>query len=215
MKHKIVVFASGSGSNFENIVLKSKENYIPAEVSCLVTDKAGAGAIKRAIRYGVKVVVVNWKPRYLGEKNALCVLEKENPSLVVFAGFMKVVSPEFVSHWRGKILNIHPALLPAFEGTTNAIELSVEKRVRIAGCTVHFVDESVDGGPIIAQAATLIDPDEEIEKIEQKIHSLEHKIYPAVIKGILEGKIIFDQQNNRVIFKDNKMQLSSIFSIEI
>lgn len=213
MKTKIVVFASGSGSNFENIVIKAKEGYIPAEVSCLISDKASAGAIKRAINHGIKSVVINWREKEIAENKALKILEKEKPTLIVLAGFMRILSPNFISHWRWKILNIHPSLLPAFEGTTNAIELSIKKGLRISGCTIHFVDESIDGGPIIAQAAIPIAPND--EKIEEKIHYLEHKLYPMVIKGILEKKIIFDEIGKKVIYKSVKIQSSEIFCPEI
>lgn len=217
MRPKIVVFASGSGSNFEVIVQRTRDGYIPAEVSCLITDRADAGAIKRAMRYGIKAVTINWKPREVGESKALAILEAEKPSLIVLAGFMRILSADFVSKWRWKILNIHPSLLPAFEGTTNAVELSAKKGVRISGCTVHFVDETVDGGPIIAQAAVAIDPDDDIEKIKQKVHALEHKLYPMVIKGILEGKIWFDEKRSRTAFAEGSLKLDDppIFSISV
>lgn len=225
MKPKIVVFASGSGSNFEVIAQRAEEGYIPAEISCLITDRADAGAIKRAMRFGIKTFVVNWRPRGTGELRALSILELVKPSLIVLAGFMKILSPDFVSRWRWKIINIHPSLLPAFEGTTNAIELAVKKRMRITGCTVHYVDETVDGGPIIAQAATVIDPDENLDEIKEKIHKLEHKLYPMVIKGIIEGKIRFDEQGNKVVITDNRDDKGSkekgisgnqpVFSLEI
>jgi phosphoribosylglycinamide formyltransferase (EC 2.1.2.2) len=152
-RKKIVVFASGSGSNFEEIVKKSKSNYIEADVPFLISDKASAGAIKRAIRLGVVPIVINWKNREEAEEKALKILKIIKPDLIVLAGFMRILSPRFVSEWKYKILNIHPSLLPAFQGTTKAIELAEKYGVKITGCTVHFVDESVDGGPIIIQEA--------------------------------------------------------------
>jgi len=97
---------------------------------------------------------------------------------------MRILSPRFVSEWKYKILNIHPSLLPAFQGTTKAIELAEKYGVKITGCTVHFVDESVDGGPIIIQEAIHINDDDTPEKIAEKIHEIEHKIYPLAIKKV-------------------------------
>lgn len=197
-RKKIVVFASGSGSNFEEIVKKSKSNYIEADVPFLISDKASAGAIKRAIRLGVVPIVINWKNREEAEEKALKILKIIKPDLIVLAGFMRILSPRFVSEWKYKILNIHPSLLPAFQGTTKAIELAEKYGVKITGCTVHFVDESVDGGPIIIQEAIHINDDDTPEKIAEKIHEIEHKIYPLAIKKVLEGKVKIDGRKVKV-----------------
>jgi phosphoribosylglycinamide formyltransferase-1 len=197
-RKKIVVFASGSGSNFEEIVKKSKSNYIDADVPFLISDKASAGAIKRAIRLGVVPIVINWENREEAEEKALKILKIIKPDLIVLAGFMRILSPRFVSEWRYKILNIHPSLLPAFQGTTKAIELAEKYGVKITGCTVHFVDESVDGGPIIIQEAIHIDDDDTPEKIAEKIHEIEHKIYPCAIKKVLEGKVKIEGRKVKV-----------------
>ncbi len=197
-RKKIVVFASGSGSNFEEIVKKSKSNYIEADVPFLISDKASAGAIKRAIRLGVVPIVINWKNREEAEEKALKILKIIKPDLIVLAGFMRILSPRFVSEWKYKILNIHPSLLPAFQGTTKAIELAEKYGVKITGCTVHFVDESVDGGPIIIQEAIHINDDDAPEKIAEKIHEIEHKIYPWAIKKVLEGKVKIEGRKVKV-----------------
>lgn len=202
MKKKIVVFASGSGTNFEEIARKSKENYIDGEVVLLISDRASAQVIKRAEKLGIPSVVLNWENKKTAEEKADTILKKINPDVIVLAGFMKILSPEFVLKWKFKILNIHPSILPAFQGTTKAIEKAKKYGVRVTGCTVHFVDESVDGGPIIAQGIVLVSPDDSEEKIRQKVQKLEHAMYPWVIKKFLEGKIKLSEDGRNVVILD-------------
>jgi phosphoribosylglycinamide formyltransferase-1 len=198
-RKKIVVFASGSGTNFEEIAKKAKSNYIDADISLLISDKASAGAIRRAINLGVVPIVINWKNREEAEEKTMKILQIVEPDLIVLAGFMRILSPQFVSEWKYKILNIHPSLLPAFQGTTKAIDQAYNYGVKITGCTVHFVDESVDGGPIIIQAAVNIDDNDTSERIAEKIHKLEHEIYPWAIKKVIEGKIKIEGRKVKII----------------
>ncbi|MFZ8801463.1 MAG: phosphoribosylglycinamide formyltransferase [Candidatus Calescibacterium sp.] len=198
-RKKIVVFASGSGTNFEEIAKKAKSNYIEADISLLISDKASAGAIRRAINLGVVPIVINWKNREEAEEKTKKILQIVEPDLIVLAGFMRILSPQFVSEWKYKILNIHPSLLPAFQGTTKAIDQAYNYGVKITGCTVHFVDESVDGGPIIIQAAVNIDDNDTPERIAEKIHKLEHEIYPWAIKKVIEGKIKIEGRKVKII----------------
>jgi phosphoribosylglycinamide formyltransferase-1 len=198
-RKKIVVFASGSGTNFEEIAKKAKSNYIEADISLLISDKASAGAIRRAINLGVVPIVINWKNREEAEEKTMKILQIVEPDLIVLAGFMRILSPQFVSEWKYKILNIHPSLLPAFQGTTRAIDQAYNYGVKITGCTVHFVDESVDGGPIIIQAAVNIDDNDTSERIAEKIHKLEHEIYPWAIKKVIESKIKIEGRKVKII----------------
>jgi phosphoribosylglycinamide formyltransferase-1 len=202
-RKKIVVFASGSGTNFEEIAKKAKSNYIEADISLLISDKASAGAIRRAINLGVVPIVINWKNREEAEEKTMKILQIVEPDLIVLAGFMRILSPQFVSEWKYKILNIHPSLLPAFQGTTKAIDQAYNYGVKITGCTVHFVDESVDGGPIIIQAAVNIDDNDTPERIAEKIHKLEHEIYPWAIKKVIEGKIKIEGRKVKIINDEN------------
>lgn len=202
MRKRIVVFASGSGTNFEEIARKSKENYIDGEVSLLISDRADAPVIKRAEKFGIPSIVISWQDKRTAEEKADTILKKINPDVIALAGFMRILSPEFVSKWKFKILNIHPSILPAFQGTTKAIERAKKYGVRVTGCTVHFVDESVDGGPIIAQGIVLVSPNDSEEKIRQKIQKLEHVMYPWVIKKFLEGKIKISEDRRNVVVLD-------------
>jgi phosphoribosylglycinamide formyltransferase-1 len=187
----IAVFASGRGSNFSAIIKAVKKGIIKGNLSILVCDNHQAGAINRARRAGVKVSVVlrkDFAAKADFENKIIQILKDNKIGLIVLAGFMRLLSPEFVRRYSGKIINIHPSLLPAFKGG-QAIKDAFDYGAKITGVTVHFVDEEVDHGPIILQAALKIDENDTLEKLEGKIHKLEHKIYPAAIELFLEGKL--------------------------
>ncbi|WP_126992902.1 phosphoribosylglycinamide formyltransferase [Thermosipho globiformans] len=173
---RIVVLASGNGSNFETIVKAQREGKLRAEILMLIVNKE-CFAIERAKKLGVpyKKLSKDWK----GELFAL--LEELSPDLVVLAGFMKILPPDIVNKW--KIVNIHPSLLPAFKGK-EAIKQAYEYGVKVTGITIHYVDEGVDTGPIIFQHAINIDG-MPLEKVEEEIHKIEHKYYPIIIDKIL------------------------------
>jgi len=187
----IAVFASGRGTNFSAIARAVKKGKIQANLSLLVCDNPKAAVIGRAKRAGVEVVLVERKD--FSARNDFYdkisrYLEERKIDLVVLAGFMHLLSPEFVSRYRNKILNIHPALLPSFKGT-EGIKDAFDYGVKAAGVTVHFVDEEMDHGPIILQEAVKIEEGDTLETLEAKIHKAEHKLYPQAIKLFAEGKL--------------------------
>ncbi len=187
----IAVFASGRGTNFEAIIKAVKKKTIKARIALLVTDQPKSGAIARAARAGIKVAVVERKDfsnNHDFEVKVLQYLKEENVDLVVLAGFMRMLSTDFVREYKGRIINIHPALLPSFKGT-KAIEDAYSYGVKFTGVTVHFVDEEMDHGPIIFQEAIPIKPNEALEELEAKIHEVEHKLYPYAIKLFVEDKL--------------------------
>ena len=186
---RIVILASGRGTNFEAIVRYIREHELPIEVVALITDNPKAGAIERAKRLGVPVKVIDYKK--IGDKKLYNELLKQaideaEPDLVVLAGYMRILPPEIVRPYFGRIVNIHPARLPAFPGL-NAIERAFKHGVKVTGVTVHFVDEGVDTGPIIAQECVKIEPGDTLETLEEKIHRVEHELYPRVIRELLLG----------------------------
>ncbi|MEO0230193.1 MAG: phosphoribosylglycinamide formyltransferase [candidate division WOR-3 bacterium] len=183
----IVILASGNGSNFEAIVRKIVKNNWPIEVKALVTDNPLAYAIQRARRLKVPTIILDYKSFKSKEDYNKTLLEKLvdlKPDLVVLAGYMRILPPFIVERFRYRIINIHPALLPAFPGL-NAIERAYKAGCKITGITIHYVDEGVDTGPIIEQAALRIRKGESLEELERRIHRLEHKYYPEVIKRLL------------------------------
>jgi phosphoribosylglycinamide formyltransferase 1 len=190
-KKNIAVFASGRGSNFSAIVKAVKKGKIKGNLAILVCDNHQAGAINRARRAKVKVAVVlrkDFVARSDFENRIIQILKDNKIDLIVLAGFMRILSPEFVRAYSGKIMNIHPSLLPAFKGE-QGIKDAFDYGVKITGVTVHFVDEEMDHGPIIIQGPVKIEENDTLEKLEEKIHKLEHKLYPAAIELFLEGRL--------------------------
>jgi len=187
----LAVFASGRGSNFSAIVKAIQQNEIRAKLRILVCDQPGALVIKRAQRAGVRVVLAkreDFSSRRDFETAIIQRLEEYRIDLIALAGFMRLLSPMFVKRYRKRILNIHPALLPAFKGA-HAIKDAFDCGVGTTGVTVHFVDEKVDHGPIILQQKIKISAKDTLEILERKIHRLEHKLYPRAIDLFISGKI--------------------------
>lgn len=197
----IAVLASGKGTNFEAIAKAVKRGYLKANLKLLLTDIKSAYVRTRAKRFGVPDIFIN--PKEFGsrlefDKELARILRQEKINLVVLAGFMRILSPYFVEQFKNKILNIHPALLPAFRGE-KAIERAFYSGVKITGVTVHFVDEKVDHGPIILQEALRINRSKGLKCLERKIHRLEHKLYPLAIKLVIEKKVKMGKSHVEVI----------------
>ena len=188
----IAVFASGRGSNFSAIARAVKNGKIKAILALLVCDNPKAKVLAKAKRQGVKIVLVKeedfaYKKDF--EEKIIQHLKEENIELIVLAGFMRLLSPEFISQYKNKILNIHPALLPSFKGT-EGIKDAFAHGVKVTGVTVHFVDEEMDHGSIILQQAMKIEEDDTLETLEAKIHKIEHKLYPQAIQLFIEGRLL-------------------------
>lgn len=196
----IAVFASGRGTNFSAIIRAVKKGKIKANLSLLVCDNPKAGAVARAKRAGIKVALV--KPEDFASKKdfetkIIQHLREDNIDLIVLAGFMRLLGPELLTHYKNKIFNIHPALLPSFKGA-HAIVDAFNYGVKVTGVTVHFVDEEMDHGPIILQEAVKIDEDDTLEALEAKVHKIEHKIYPEAIRLFVEGKLSIEGRRVKI-----------------
>lgn len=186
MKNRIAIFASGNGSNFEALAKACAKGKLDAEVALCVVDKPGAYVIKRAASYGVPCMVLSPKdfPTKRDYEKAIADrLDVEHVELVCLAGYMRIVGEELLSRYGGKIINIHPALLPAFPGA-HAIEDSFRYGVKVFGVTIHYVDETLDGGKIISQVAVPYDG-HVIEELEKKIHAAEHRLYVETVRKLL------------------------------
>ena len=183
---KIAVFASGSGSNFQALVDATKTNGQSYEIVLLVCDKPGAYVIERAQQAEVPSLEISPKDfasKADYEKEILQKLNESEVELIVLAGYMRLIGETLLSAYEGKIINIHPSLLPSFPGK-DAIGQAFEAKVKITGVTVHYVDEGMDTGPIIAQEAVKMDENETRESLEVKIHQVEHLLYPSVIQKL-------------------------------
>lgn len=196
----IAVFASGRGTNFGAIIRAVKKGKIKASLSLLVCDNPKAGAIGRAKRAGIKVALVQRKDfatKKDFEAKIVEHLEADKIDLIVLAGFMRLLSPEFVSRYKGRIVNIHPALLPCFKGT-RSIKDAFDYGAKITGVTVHFVDEEMDHGPIILQKEVKIEERDTLESLEVKVHKVEHQIYPEAVRLFIEGKLNLEGRKVRI-----------------
>lgn len=187
----IGVLASGRGSNFQSIIDNIKSGYINAEIAVLITDNAKAYAIERAKNNNIETLVLipkNFPDRDSYYRHIADEIEKRGVELVVLAGFMRVVGKPLIERFKDRIMNIHPALLPSFPGL-HGQKQALEYGVKIAGCTVHFVDEGVDTGPIIIQSAVPAYEDDTEDSLSERILKEEHRIYPLAVKLFAEGKI--------------------------
>ena len=185
--YKLIVLASGNGSNFEAIVRHIRDENLPLKVTYLLTDNPKAYALKRAERLGIPSKILDYKSfdnRDEYNRALLKFLKSLDFDLIVLAGYMRILPPFIVREFWRKIINIHPSLLPAFPGL-HAIEKAYKYGVKVTGVTVHYVDEGVDTGPIIMQECVKIEDDDTLETLEEKIHKVEHEIYIKAIKKIL------------------------------
>ena len=185
-KHKIAVFASGHGSNFEAIARAALAGEIPAKVVLLVCDKPEARVCRVAEQMGIPMFVFSAKEYTSKADYEQAIVERckqAGVELICLAGYMRIVGETLLKAYSGQIINLHPALLPAFKGA-HAIEQALAYGVKIFGATIHYVDESLDGGKIIAQRAVEYDGDS-LEEITAKIHAIEHQLYTETIKKIL------------------------------
>ncbi len=197
----IAVFASGRGTNFAAIVRAVKRGKILANISLLVCDNPKARVIGKAKRAGVEVFLIrrqDFASRRNFEERIIQRLEEAKIDLIVLAGFMRILSPEFVQRFKFKILNIHPALLPSFKGT-EGIKDAFDYGVKVTGVTVHFVDEEMDHGPIVLQEPVRIKEDDTLESLEARIHKIEHKLYPQAIRLFIEKRLKFEGRKVKIL----------------
>jgi len=184
---KIAIFASGHGSNFQAIINAIENGSLTAKIAVLVTDKPDCFAAERAHTHNIPVfsfIPQHYASKEEYEKEIAFFLIEKNVSLIVLAGYMRLVGEVLLSAFPNRIINIHPALLPAFPGK-NGIKQAYDYGVKIFGVTVHHVDAGVDTGKIIDQECFKATGTETLEEIEEKIHHIEHQLYPKVIKAVL------------------------------
>ncbi|MFA5015781.1 MAG: phosphoribosylglycinamide formyltransferase [Actinomycetota bacterium] len=205
MVKRIAVFASGFGSNLQAIIDYNKNNSLNGEIVLVFSNNKDAYALSRANKNNIRSVILDpsdYGTREEFDKNIIELLEEERIDLVVLAGYMFLVSLKFVRKFKNRILNIHPALLPSFKGT-HGIKDAYEYGVKVTGVTVHFVDEGLDSGPIIIQKAVDISQDESMEDLEEKIHRVEHEIYPLAVKYFCEDRLKIEGRKVKILNKND------------
>jgi len=201
---RIVVLASGSGTNLQAILDKLHGQGL-VEVVGVGSDKPEAGALRRGGAAGVETAVFpagDYPDRAARDAAMGDWIESHQADLIVLAGYMQLLSPSFVERFRNRVINIHPALLPSFPGL-DAIGQALEARVDKTGVTVHFVDEGVDTGPVIAQREVPVPPGVGREELEAAVHAVEHELYPEAIRMIAEGRVRIDPSDPRTVAIDD------------
>jgi phosphoribosylglycinamide formyltransferase-1 len=199
-KLRLGVLASGNGSNLQAIIDRCREGELPAEVVLVLSNKSQAGALTRARKAGIATLVIDHRDhpeRTAFDQAMVAALRNAEVDLVVLAGFMRILTPVFLEAFPQRIMNIHPALLPAFPGI-KAQRKALEYGVKIAGCTVHFVDPGVDSGPIIIQAAVPVLDDDDETTLSRRILEQEHRIYPEAIQLYAEGRLHIEGRHVRI-----------------
>jgi len=202
MMVNIGVLASGRGTNLQAIIEAVEDGRIEGKIKIVISDNSDAYALKRAEQNNIDTQYIDFKSfknREDYDKEIIKSLEEKKIDLVVLAGYMRILSPYFIRTYKNKIINIHPALLPSFPGL-HAHKQAVEYGVKVSGCTVHFVNEGVDSGPIILQKAVEVKDDDTEESLAERILREEHRIYPQAIQLFSQGKLII--KGRRVFIKE-------------
>lgn len=190
---KVGVLISGRGSNLKSLLDACATPGFPAQIVTVISNRPGAGGLDHARAAGVAAETIDHKDfdgREAFEATVTAALEAAGVELLCLAGFMRVVSAGFVRHWQGRMINIHPSLLPLFPGLDTHAR-ALEAGVRLHGCSVHYVNEEVDGGPIIGQAAVPVLPGDDPDSLAARVLTAEHRLYPACLRLVAEGKVRF------------------------
>ena len=204
MKKRIGVLLSGRGSNFEALAESTAAGRIPnAEIAIVISNREGAPGIEKARERGIEARVIPSKglEREAYDKLVVAALQEKKVDLVCLAGYMRLLSPYFVAAFCDRILNIHPSLLPAFPGL-EAQRQALEHGAKVSGCTVHFVDENLDAGPIVLQAVVPIENGDTPETLSERILREEHRIYSEAVRIVLEGR--YRMEGRRVLIEAPK-----------
>ena len=191
---KIVVLISGNGSNLQAIIDHCESGNINGEITCVVSNKDDAYGIQRAEASNIKTEIINedkFESRKDFNEELFNLLLNLNADLIVLAGFMKILNEKTANYFFGKIINIHPSLLPKYPGLNTHTKV-IDNKEKYHGVSIHYVSSQIDAGPLIAQGQIIVNKDESVERLEERIHKVEHMIYPEVIKLICDNKIYLD-----------------------
>jgi phosphoribosylglycinamide formyltransferase 1 len=200
---RVAVLISGEGTNLQAL-LDTVHGRDDIEVVAVAASRKDARGLARAERAGIETGVfalADHADRAARDSALAGWLDERRPDLLVLAGFMEVFTPEFIRGYAGRVINVHPALLPAFPGV-RAIEQALEYGVKVGGVTIHFVDEGVDTGPVLLQESFELPYHRDIAAIEQRVHEIEHRLLPRAVRLIAEGRVRFDSENPRLVHVD-------------
>ena len=190
-KHRIVVLISGSGTNLQAIIDQVDAGAINAEISAVISNVDDAKGLQRASQFDIATAVLNharFDSREAFDRAMIELIDSYQPDTVLLAGFMRILTPVFVSHYSGRVLNIHPSLLPKFRGL-NTHQRALDAGETHHGCSIHFVTEQLDGGPVIAQASLQVEKTDTVDSLAQKVLQKEHVLYPLVISWMADDRV--------------------------
>jgi phosphoribosylglycinamide formyltransferase-1 len=190
-RKRVVVFISGSGSNMMALAQACQAPDFPAEIACVISDKATAGGLAKAQSLGIPTLVFERKTyasKDEHEASILAALSEIAPDIICLAGYMRLISGDFIAPYQGRIINIHPSLLPLFPGL-HTHERAIESGMKITGCTVHFVTEGMDEGPVIGQAAVPVLAGDDADTLAARVLAVEHQLYPLALRLLAEDKV--------------------------
>ncbi|WP_105190770.1 phosphoribosylglycinamide formyltransferase [Pseudoalteromonas sp. T1lg48] len=202
---RLVVLISGSGSNLQAIIDAVAAGTVPAEICAVISNKADAFGLERAKKAGIEAKVLDHKAFASREEYDVALgelIDSFSPDCVVLAGFMRILTAGLVQKFKGKMLNIHPSLLPKYQGL-NTHQRALDANDKVHGVSVHFVTEELDGGPVIVQAQVAIESDDTAQSLAQKVHAQEHIIYPLVVKWFSEQRL--KMEDNYAVLDNNTL----------
>ena len=192
----VVVLLSGTGSNLQALIDSNEVKDSPARIRAVISNRADAFGLQRAKDAGIDTRVLDHKAfegREAFDAALIKIIDEFNPKLVVLAGFMRILSADFVRHYQGRLLNIHPSLLPKYKGL-HTHQRALEAGDSEHGCSVHFVTEELDGGPLVVQAVIPVESNDSPNSLAQRVHTQEHQIYPLAVRWFAEGRLSLDEQ---------------------
>lgn len=213
-RKRVVVFISGGGSNMVALAKACEAADFPAEIVCVISDKASAGGLEKARELGISTLVFerrNYAGKAEHEAAILAALGEIEPDFICLAGYMRLISGDFIAPYQGRIINIHPSLLPLFPGL-HTHQRAIDSGMKISGCTVHFVTEGMDEGPTIAQGAVPVLSTDTADTLAARILTVEHQLYPLALQRLAEGKVGMEGGKTVPTDSDSKSEYSTIIS---
>ncbi|MGO2879290.1 MAG: phosphoribosylglycinamide formyltransferase [Halomonas sp.] len=210
---RVVVLISGSGSNLQALIDAQSHDRLGGEIVAVISNVADAYGLKRAHEAGIEAVALphrEYDNREAYDGALIKVIERHEPDVIVLAGFMRILTPRFVQRFLGRMLNIHPSLLPEYQGL-NTHARALADKVTSHGCSVHFVTEELDGGPVVLQAELAVTPEDNAETLKEKVHAREHLIYPIAVQWFLEGRLQYSAEGAKMdghLLPEHGMRLS-------
>ena len=192
----VVVLLSGTGSNLQALIDSTRTGDSPARIAAVISNRSDAYGLQRAREAGIATRTLDHKAfegREAFDSALVELIDAFNPKLVVLAGFMRILSADFVRHYEGRLLNIHPSLLPKYKGM-HTHQRALDAGDSEHGCSVHFVTEELDGGPLVVQAVVPVESDDSAQTLAQRVHTQEHRIYPLAVRWFAEGRLILGKQ---------------------